>query len=79
MINLKQIKKINNTIECYAYIEDCEEAIHLTLDLSKREFKDYILPNGYEWCKTHIAHAKFALLKMDDENKIEQERLIMWY
>ncbi len=79
MIKLKKITKTDTTITCTAYVEDCKLPLHLTLNLLTKEFNDYHLPPGYEWCQSHIAHAKFKLLKMVDENKLEDECTIMWY
>ncbi len=79
MITLKNITNKNGFISCEAYIEDCSTRLPLVLDISKREFEDFLLPTGYEWCQSHIAHAKFKLLKMLEENNLSKECTIMWY
>ncbi|MCD7864021.1 MAG: hypothetical protein LUG61_11100 [Lachnospiraceae bacterium] len=79
MIKLEHIKRNENTVTCDAYVEDCKTAMPLALDVSKKEFEKYDFPAGYEWCRSHIAHAKRRLLKMIETDNFEKECLIMWY
>lgn len=47
MIQLKNIEKNNNTIQCLIIPEDSKETGTLNVDLSNDSF-EYSLPNGYE-------------------------------
>ena len=78
MIKLKNVNKHNDTIQCDAYIEDSIEAVPLKLNLSTGMFDEYSLPRGYEWCSSHIAHARMVLIDMAKNENITSERLIMW-
>lgn len=79
MLKLRNIKKNDGTIECDIYPEDSASCGTLSYDFIKKTVTKSSLPEGYEWCKTHIAHAKQALQKMIDENEIPEEKLVMWY
>lgn len=79
MIKLKNIVKTNEQITCDAFIENCTESLSLAFNVKNMEFKDYTLPKGYEWCGSHIHHAKRYLISLIEENKIPSERTIMWY
>lgn len=37
------------------------------------------LPEGYKWCRSHLAHAERALSEMLETGKVEPRRTIMWY
>ena len=76
MIQLKNIRKAADRILCDAFVEDCKIPVSLELDPEKEEFREVRLPDGYEWCKTHIRQAKWYLLSV--KNDLPRERLIMW-
>lgn len=78
MIQLKNIEKNNNTIQCLIIPEDSKETGTLNVDLSNDSF-EYSLPNGYEWCESHVHHAVRALIDMAKSNSLVKEKLIMWY
>ena len=75
MIKLKNIQKKVDCVTCDAYLEDCETAAPLKLNTKSGVLADYHLPDGYEWCKSHIGHAKNFLLS----SKLPKETVIMWY
>lgn len=79
MIKLKNIVKNKASICCSAVLEDCDNPVSLTLDLEKKEFKDFAFPEGYEYCKEHISQAKRYLLSLADKSQIPHEKTIMWY
>lgn len=79
MIKLKHITKNKNIITCDVYVEDCKEAVPIALDVEGERLYEYSLPKEYEWCHSHINHAKYDLLKMNRENKLVNEKTIMWY
>jgi len=79
MIKLTQIKKNKNEISCMALVEDCTIPFELIYNIKSDEFQPYELPKGYEYCKSHIAHAKRELERISKKEICPQERLIMWY
>lgn len=78
MIKLKNIVKNENVIHCDIIPEDSVSCGSLLYDIDSDEIKSYSLPNGYEWCKKHIIHAKDALREMVSSNQLQKEKLIMW-
>lgn len=79
MIKLKNIVRNEDKIVCEAYIEDCSTPVNLCYDRKNKEFDNCELPNGYEWCKSHIHHAEIFLRSVENEHDIPRERTIMWY
>lgn len=79
MVKLKQIKKNNNKITCDVFVEDCEEAIRVALDMNSGQIEDYTLPKGYEWCTTHMAYVRRFLKTLVDSKNVPEKRTIMWY
>ena len=79
MIRLKSINKSGNMITCEAYVEDCREGIHLEYNITDQTLSADPLPKGYEYCKSHIGHARWNLKEMAETGEIPPERLIMWY
>lgn len=80
MILLKNIKRKDNVITMDAFIEDCAEALPLIYDVQKQDFQPYVPPKGYEWCRGHVAHAKWNLQKILKNNEeLPEMRHIMWY
>ena len=79
MIRLTEIQRNNGKIQCEAYVEDCDSAITLSLDEKTAELSEVELPKGYEWCKSHIAHARKFLRTLIGADQIPAQRVIMWY
>lgn len=79
MIRLTEIQRNNGKIQCKAYVEDCDSAITLSLDEDTAELSKYELPDGYEWCKSHITHARKFLRTLIGTKQIPTQRVIMWY
>ena len=79
MIILTEITRNNGCITCVAYVEDCKQRIDLSFSESKAEFDRFDMPENYEWCKSHIAHAKKYLKSLIGNNIAPSEKTIMWY
>ena len=78
MVKLKNLKRIDQKIQCDIYPEDSTEAGQLSVNLSDESY-DYKLPKGYEWCTNHVAHAKRAIIEMvKADSELPKEKLIMW-
>lgn len=79
MIHLNKIMKEKNNITCTMFVEDCKQGVQLSLNITTQELKEISLPQGYEWCTTHIWHAKKYLISLIGENSVPENRTIMWY
>ncbi|MBP5433863.1 hypothetical protein [Ruminococcus sp.] len=79
MIKLTGIARNNNHITCTAYLEDSEQGMSLSFNEKTSDFEDCVLPQGYEWCISHINHAKKYLKSLIGKNISATEKLIMWY
>lgn len=78
MIALKNIKANREKITCEAYVEDCHTPISLSFDRLKKRMDAVQLPDGYEWCTSHIHHAE-KYFYTAEKSELPQERTIMWY
>lgn len=78
MIKLKEIKRNSGFITCKAYVEDCKEAISLSFDISASMLNKVSLPQGYDWCTSHILHAKDYLMEIASKETIPDNHTIMW-
>ena len=78
MIKLKNIEKNNHIISCNILPEDSQQEGRLLVDLNSEKEYEYKLPEGYEWCKNHVAHAIKFLLSVSRDKEIPNEKLIMW-
>lgn len=78
MIKLKHIKRQGETIICDAYVEDCAESISLVFNIAENSMQNSPLPKGYEWCVTHINHARAALARMAEAGDIKENWNIYW-
>lgn len=79
MIKLTKITRNDNIISCQAFVEDCDTCFTISLNETTSELEDYRLPQGYEWCASHIAHAKRYLKTLIGKSIISDEHTIMWY
>ena len=43
------------------------------------DIKEYSMPSGWETDVIYLAHARYSIIKMIEENNIVEERLVMWY
>ena len=79
MVKLKDIERNDESITCVAFVEDCEEPINIEFSTENETIHSSPLPEGYEWCTSHIAHVRRALKRMVDENSFVSHTTIMWY
>jgi hypothetical protein len=79
MVKLKNIKRNNGYILCLAFVENCQEPIQLALNETSAELDNYRLPVGYEWCISHITHARKYLRSLIGKPIELTQRTIMWY
>ena len=43
------------------------------------DIKEYSMPSGWKTDFLYLAHARYSIIKMIEENNIVEERLVMWY
>ena len=79
MVKLREIERNNESIICIAFVEDCEEPINIEFKLKDETIHSSPLPEGYEWCTSHIVHVRRALKHMADENALVSHTTVMWY
>lgn len=77
MIRLNNISRTGDVITCEALLEDCETAIQLSYNIEKMDFAPFAFPAGYEYCRSHIAHAR-AFLR-DNYEDLPEATSIHWY
>ena len=78
MIRLKNIKKSNHIIESDILPENSKMCGHIVVNLKTNELEKFVLPEGYEWCRKHVNHAKDKLIELSKQEIIPEEKLIMW-
>ena len=79
MVKLKNIKKTSSLIECDIIPEDSSQSGHIVVDFISEKIKEYSLPDGYEWCRNYVTHAKNKLIEISAQDNISDEKLVMWY
>lgn len=79
MVKLKNIEIKNNIAKCEIIPEDSKNVGNIEVDLIAKIVTKYSLPNGYEWCKNHVYHAKDYLIEASKSNDIPTTKTIMWY
>jgi hypothetical protein len=79
MVLLKNIKKDDNIIGCDIYPEDSISPGRVLVDISTGDVCEYTLPDGYEWCISHVQHARAVLLDISCQCEIPGEKMVMWY
>ena len=79
MLRLKEVKKLDNEVTAEFYIEDSSECGHIVIDINIMDIKEYSMPSGRETDFIYLAHARYSIIKMIEENNIVEERLVMWY
>lgn len=79
MVKLKEISRNGKVFSCMAYVENCKEPIHLVYNVDTGETEPFRFPQGYEYCTSHITHAKRYFEKCSNLEKIPNETTIMWY
>lgn len=79
MLRLKKVKKIDNEVTAEFYIENSSECGHIVIDINIMDIKEYSMPSGWETGFIYLAHARYSIIKMIEENNIVEERLVMWY
>ena len=79
MIKLQNIHRDKGSIICDAFVEDCTKPVSLSLNEQTKELGEFTLPNNYEYCKSHIMHAKKYLKSLIGKEFKNHEKMIMWY
>lgn len=80
MIKLKNIVIDRDVIKASVVPEDSTKSGFLEIDIKKKEIISYDLPDGYKWCKNHIAHAKKYLLDLlSSDDIMPKEKLLLWH
>lgn len=79
MVKLKNIKRNNSIVECDIIPEDSSDSGHIVVNLDSGKLEDFFLPAGYEWCMSHVDHAKNNLIALVKEEHLSKEKLVMWY
>lgn len=79
MIKLKNIRIDGSELTCAAFVEDCPEAINVSLGVVTDTFHHDPLPIAYSWCKHHMRQAEKALRHMTKTGNVFKEKTIMWY
>lgn len=79
MVKLKNLKKSELTAECDILPEDSNISGHIVIDLVSGKVSDFMLPEGYEWCKNHVYHASRKLLQLAQGENFPDEYLVVWY
>ena len=78
MIRLRSAKREGDRIVCLGYVEDCKVPVHIAVKLNG-ESESGELPEGYEYCTSHIRQGERYLLKREKEGTLSDNMLVMWY
>ena len=78
MIQLKNVKKENDIISADYYPENSDKCSKVSLNIINGEFIGKLVGNDLE-TKSHLGHAKFALMDMRDNKRKIEDCKIMWY
>ena len=79
MIKLQNIAIENGIARSNIFPEDSEVGGNIAVDVLKNEIIKFALPDGYEWCRKHIEHAKEYLIRLgNSEEPIPKEKTLMW-
>lgn len=81
MIELKNIKIDGNTVKCEIYPEDSRESGCIEVDVLENKIVNSALPQGYEWCKNHLEHARrYIVMNFKNIKMLSiSEKTLMWY
>ena len=79
MIKLTNIHRNNDVLLCDGFVEDCSIPIPISFNEKTSELSEYNLPKDYEYCKSHIMHAKNYLKSLSGKDISDNEKIIMWY
>lgn len=80
MVLLKNFKYENGNIEADIYPESSTVPGKVIVSPDGK-MVEYTLPEGYEYCESHVSHARWFIYKNFDkilDSEITQQ-LIMWY
>lgn len=78
MIQLKNVKKENNIISADYYPEKSDKCSKISLNILSGVFKGKLVGNDLE-TKSHLGHAKFALIDMRDGKRKIEDCTITWF
>ena len=79
MLRLTNFEKDRESIICDIYPEDSTAPGRLVFDITKGLLASSFLPEGYEWCQNHVAHAERTLQELARDGVLPKERCVMWY
>lgn len=79
MVRLKNLKVTDLFATCDAYVEDCDTPVFLKFDYKSKKLDNYTLPQGYEYCSSHIKYVQNYLEKIKSIENVPSEHTIMWY
>ena len=79
MVKLKDINRTDEGISCNAYVEGCKIPVKLFLKSADADMVSDDLPDGYEYCTSHLGFVERYIRTLFDASELPEERLIMWY
>lgn len=79
MVTLKEIQKNDKHARCVVYVEDSNKGIPVEYDFNTSSLSDYSLPQGYEWCTSHMGYVRRFLASTKDAKNVLKEKRIAWY
>ena len=79
MLELRNLQRNGNLIEADYYPENSVQAGHIVVDIEQEEILSLIEPEGYENSFMYPSHARNALLRVVQEEKLPAAYKVMWY
>ena len=79
MVRLRDIHKVGDQLVCSVYVEDSAGPMSMSFDMKSGDFNHSPLPEGYEYCTTHVWKARRVLEKMAASGEIRPNWTVMWY
>ena len=81
VVRLVNIQMNEEEAECDIFPEGSSQAGHIIIDAMSGALLSAVLPKGYEWCRSHVGHAKRRLFDIIKQGPIELGRsvTVAWY
>lgn len=79
LVKLENIERNGNKITCIIFVESSRQGLYAEYDCETNTMSDVVLPEGYGWCRSHIAQARFFLKSLIHKEEIPGRKMIMWY